>query len=292
MGTKGFLMSTKEQLLGAHTSIAGGLLKSVERTLSIGANAAQIFVKNNKQWFAADLQETEIKAFKNAVKDKKLWFCGHAGYLINPGITNAENHEKSLQSLEQEILRAEALGLPFTVLHPGNHGGKGEEVGLQAILESLNEIIDITKGCRIKIALETTAGQGSSLGHKFEHIAWLLEHLKVPERFGVCVDTAHLFAAGYDIREKTGFDATFKEFDKMIGYKQLLLIHSNDSKAPLGSRVDRHEHLGKGKIGLKAFEFIMKSDKLAEVPKILETPKTEDLQEDRENLAILKSFIP
>lgn len=277
-------------LLGAHTSIAGGLDKSVERSLAIGANAAQIFVKNNKQWMASDLQPAEIKAFRDAVKAESLAVVGHTGYLINPGGTG-ENLEKSVKSLVHEIRRAEQLGVPFLVLHPGTNNGKTEEEGLQRICDNLDLAIEQTKDCSCKIALETTSGQGKSLGHKFEHIAWLLDHVAAPKRFGVCIDTAHIFEAGYDIRAKKGYEETFKVFAGLIDLDQVLLFHVNDSKTPLGSRVDRHEHLGQGHIGKDAFGFLMKDARFAAVPKVLETPKSEDLHEDKENLALLKSFL-
>jgi deoxyribonuclease-4 len=281
-------MTANRQRLGAHTSIAGGVAASIPRTLSIGANAAQIFVKNNKQWEAPPLDPEEIRAFRSAADREDIFVCAHTGYLINPGATTSDTLEKSFRSLVCELERTTALGLPFTVLHPGNHGGTGEEEGLERIARTLDRAIAATAKSPVRIALETTAGQGTSLGWKFEHLAWLLGRVRKPERFGVCLDTAHVFAAGYDLREEAGYRALWKEFDRIIGLDQLLLIHCNDSKVPLGKRVDRHEHLGRGCIGEEAFRLLMRDRKLAAVPKILETPKSEDLHEDRENLGLLR----
>lgn len=287
-------MSHKNEktLLGAHTSIAGGFDNVFGRCQTIGANAAQIFVKNNKQWFAPALPIEEGRKFQKQVEKENLFICGHTGYLINLGaFDGSEVLEKSIESLVQELQRAEILGIPFLVLHPGNHGTTSEEEGLKRIAKNLEQVWKkVGKGCSVRIALENTAGQGTSLGHKFEHLAWLLKNTAHPEHLAVCLDTAHMFAAGYDIRTEKGFEKTFDIIDDLIGLKQVVLIHCNDSKTALSSRVDRHEHLGKGHIGIEAFKALMKSSRLKHVPKILETPKSEDLQEDIENLALLKSF--
>lgn len=283
---------TTQPLLGAHTSVAGGWGKMFDRCKIIQSTAAQVFVKNNKQWFApgpVTLQESE--EFLQRRKESGVAVYGHTGYLINLGATDPKNLTTSLDSLTQEIERAQILDIPFLVLHPGNHGGRGEEEGLKIIRDGLDEAIRRTAKSKVKIALETTAGQGTSLGWKFEHIAWLLENVAAPARFGVCLDTAHIFAAGYDIRTPATYRATWKAFDDIIGLKQLLLLHVNDSKVDFSSRVDRHEHLGKGKIGEEAFRLLMRDDSLAEIPKVLETPKSEDLSEDVENLNLLRSFL-
>jgi len=282
----------KQPLIGAHTSIAGGWGKMFDRCKVIQSTAAQVFVKNNKQWFSpGPVTPQEAEEFLRRRKESGIPVYGHTGYLINLGATDPKNLETSLESLVQEIERAHTLDIPFLVLHPGNHGGRGEEEGLKIIRDGLDEAIHRTAKSKVKIALETTAGQGTSLGWKFEHIAWLLGNVKTPARFGVCLDTAHIFAAGYDLRTPAAYRATWKSFDKIIGLKKLLLLHVNDSKVDFASRVDRHEHLGKGRIGEEAFRLLMKDESLADVPKILETPKGEDLHEDVENLSLLRSFL-
>ncbi|GAB4250747.1 MAG: deoxyribonuclease IV [Candidatus Methylacidiphilales bacterium] len=278
------------QRLGAHTSIAGGVLRAIERTLSIGANAAQIFVKNNKQWMAPPFPEDEPEAFRREVERLGLWVCGHAGYLINPGAAHPETAAKSFASLLAELDRAEQLGLPFLVLHPGTNPGETEEEGLDAIAAFLNRAVAERPCAKVGIALECTAGQGRSLGHRFEHLAGLLDRMKVPARFGVCFDTAHVFAAGYDLASPTGYQQTWAEFDRWIGLERLWVIHCNDSKVPLGSRKDRHEHLGQGCLGPEAFRRLMRDRRLQAIPRILETPKDETLEDDRINLSRLRDW--
>jgi len=278
-------------LLGSHVSIAGGPSKAIERALSIGCTAIQIFVKNNMQWFAAPLPEGEVRAFVEHPRRNELAVIfGHTGYMINLGAVNPEFHEKSLRALREELTRADQLGLPFLVLHPGAHMGAGEEAGLEKIAASLDEVFDALPEGKAKVALETTAGQGTTLGYKFEHIAAIRAASKHPERLCVCLDTAHIFAAGYDIRTEEGTRAVFEEFDRVIGLQHLAGLHFNDSKAALGSRVDRHDHIGKGKIGVEAFRFLMNDPRFATIPKVLETPKGKEMLEDVENMTLLKSL--
>jgi len=251
----------------------------------------QIFVKNNMQWFAKPLTEAEQRAFREHPRRHELKSVfGHSGYMINLGAVNPEFHEKSIRALTEELERADQLGLPFLVLHPGAHMGAGEEAGLAKITRSLDVIFETIPHVQTKVALETTAGQGSSLGHTFEQLAWIFDHAAHPERLCVCVDTAHLFAAGYDLGTEAGTRAVFADFDRILGFDRLAAIHCNDSKAALGSHVDRHEHLGKGKIGLPAFHYIMHEPRFARVPKVLETPKGKEMKEDLENLAILRQL--
>ncbi len=279
-------------LLGAHTSIAGGPGKAIDRALSIGATAMQIFVKNNMQWFATPFSDAELREFSEHPRRKELKAVfGHSGYMINLGATNADFHAKSLRALKEELTRADQLGLPFLVLHPGAHMGEGVEAGLAKIAGSLDAVLKALPKVKTRVALETTAGQGSSLGHTFEQLRLLFDHSAYPERLCVCIDTAHLFAAGYDISTETGARETFRRFDKIVGAERLAAIHCNDSKTALGSRVDRHEHIGKGKIGLAAFRHIMRARRFAAVPKVLETPKGKDMAEDVENMALLRSLL-
>jgi deoxyribonuclease-4 len=277
-------------LLGAHMSIAGGPSKALERGRSIGCTAIQIFVKNNMQWFAKPFAETELATYHKYPDRPKLVF-GHTSYLINPGANNPVFREKSIHALSEELSRADQLDLPFLVLHPGAHMGDGEETGLTRIVSSLDAVFASLPRGKCRIALEITAGQGTCLGHAFEHLATIIERSKFQGRLTTCLDTAHLFEAGFDISTAKGFWDTVKKFDRIIGRERLAAWHLNDSKTALGSRVDRHDHIGKGKIGLTPFREIMRSGEFSAVPKVLETPKKEDLKEDVENLRVLRALL-
>jgi deoxyribonuclease-4 len=215
----------------------------------------------------------------------------HANYLINLAATNPDFHANSIRALSEELTRADQLDLPFLVLHPGAHLGAGEEAGLDKIIASIDRVFRKTPKIRTRIALETTAGQGSSLGYVFEQIAHIIDNVREPERLAVCLDTAHVFAAGYDIGSEPATRKMFREFDRVVGFNRLAAIHLNDSKTARGSRVDRHEHIGKGKIGLAAFRLIMRDQRLHRMPKVLETPKGKDLREDVENLKTLRALL-
>jgi deoxyribonuclease-4 len=281
-----------EILLGAHMSIGGGVHRAIERGRSIDCTAMQIFVKNNMQWFARPLLREEIRAFLDHAQRKELHAAfAHANYLINLAATNPQFHANSLRSLSEELLRADQLELPFLVMHPGAHLGAGEQAGLEKIIASLDAIWAVIPKVKTKIALETTAGQGSCLGEKFEHLAAIIENVREPDRLRVCLDTAHVFAAGYDIGSEAGVKKTFREFDRVVGLDRLVALHLNDSKAALSSRVDRHEHIGKGKIGLDAFRFIMRDRRFRKIPKVLETPKGKELAEDVANLKTLRGLL-
>jgi deoxyribonuclease-4 len=278
-------------LLGAHMSIGGGVQMSIERARSIGCTAMQIFVKNNIQWFARSLTRHEINAFlKHRQRYELLSIFAHANYLINLAATNPQFHANSLRALSEELIRADQLKLPFLVLHPGAHLGEGEEAGLEKIIESIDCVLAGIPKVKTRIALETTAGQGSCLGSKFEQLAYIISRVREPERLCVCLDTAHIFAAGYNIGSESAVRNTFREFDRVIGRDRLVAIHVNDSKTARGSRVDRHEHIGKGKIGLGAFRFIMRDRLFREIPKVLETPKGKDLREDVMNMKTLRAL--
>ena len=276
-------------VLGAHMSIRGGVSMAVERARAIRCTAMQIFVKNNMQWFARPLSREEIRAFLDHVQRRELSSVfGHANYLINLAATNPQFHANSIRALAEELVRADQLELPFLVLHPGAHLGAGEEAGLKKIVDSIDEVFRKIPKVKTKIALEITAGQGTCIGHRFEHLAHIIANVREPERLRVCVDTAHLFAAGYEIGSESGVKKTFHEFDRVIGRNRLVAIHVNDSKTHCGSRVDRHEHIGKGRIGLAAFRFIMQRPRFRKIPKVLETPKGKDLAEDVINLKTLQ----
>lgn len=265
---------------------------AIERACSINCTAMQIFVKNNMQWFARPLTRQEIFAFlEHRRRGELLSVFAHANYLINLAATNPQFHANSLRALAEELIRADQLELPFLVLHPGAHLGAGAESGLNTIIASIDEVFRRLPKVKTRIALETTAGQGSCLGHTFEQIAYIIENVREPERVRVCLDTAHVFAAGYDIADEAGIRKTFWEFDRTIGLTQLAAIHLNDSKTARGSRVDRHEHIGKGKIGLNAFQFIMRNRRFRKIPKVLETPKEKDLKKDLVNLRTLRGLL-
>lgn len=278
-------------LFGAHCSTSGGPHMALKRAVSISGEICQIFVKSNMQWFGKPYSPEDLRLYANEVAGGKLQsIFGHAGYLINLGAPDSPNREKSLKSLVQEIQLATDLGLPFLVMHPGAHLGKGEAEGIRQIVAGLNEVFRTTKELPVRIALENTAGQGSCLGHQIKHLAEIFDQVDKPERLGVCLDTAHFFEAGYDLRTPKGWNAAIAEVDSFIGIAQVLAFHLNDSKTDLGSRVDRHAGIGQGKIGREAFRHIVNDARFRTLPGCLETPKSDDLHEDVENLAILREL--
>lgn len=279
-------------IFGAHCSTGGGVYTALVRAQQIGASICQIFVKNNMQWFGRPFEPQELALYANQVAAGKLRsIFGHAGYLINLGADPSANRDNSIKSLVQEINLATALGLPFLVMHPGAHLGKGEKAGIKQIIDGLNEVFATTKNSPVRIALENTAGQGSCLGHRIEHLAEIFHGVKRPERLGVCLDTAHFFEAGFDLRTQKGWDNAIGQVEMLIGLDQILAFHLNDSKTDLGSRVDRHAGIGLGKIGKEAFRHIVNDARFTDRPGCLETPKSKDLHEDVENLAILRSLV-
>jgi len=278
-------------LLGAHMSIAGGMHRAIERARSVGCSAMQIFVKNNMQWFARPLTHLEIKAFLDHPQRGELGAVfAHANYLINLAATNPQFHTNSIRALSEELKRTDQLELPFLVLHPGAHLGAGEEAGLKKVASSIDRVFARMPKIKARIALETTAGQGSCLGHRFEHLAYIIAHVREPARLCVCLDTAHVFAAGHDLTSAAGARKMFREFERIIGWPHLVALHLNDSKTMRGSRVDRHAHIGQGQIGLEAFRFIMRDRRFRKIPKVLETPKGKELREDVENMETLRQL--
>jgi deoxyribonuclease-4 len=279
-------------LLGAHTSTSGGVSKAIERATELNFSAIQIFTKNNNRWFSKPLEESEIEKFKTLDDKSTIKFIvSHDSYLINLCASNLEILKKSQKAFVDELERCELLDIPYLNFHPGSHTGRGEDDGLKVISESINIAHSKTKGFNVSSMLEITAGQGTVLGYKFEHINKIIEKVEEKQRMSVCIDTAHMFAAGYDFRDENSYDKTMKEFDDIIGIDRLKCFHLNDSKKELGSKVDRHEHIGKGFIGLDGFRNIMNDKKLVDIPKILETPKGKEQLEDLENLKILKTLI-
>ena len=278
--------------LGAHESISGGLYKAFDRARSVGCETLQIFVKSNRSWAVKPLTEEDIARFKAKAEETGIQpVVAHTSYLLNLGTPDDTLWKRSRDTLIVELERCEALGVPYLVLHPGSHVGTGEEVGLAQVAQALGEVHAATPGFQAQILLETTAGQGTNLGYRFEHLGWLLEHTPTGERLGVCLDTCHVFAAGYELRTPDGYAATMEAFDRAVGLGRLKALHLNDSKGDLGSRKDRHEHIGKGHIGLEGFRHVLNDSRLANLPGLLETPKSDDLHEDRENLAVLRSLV-
>jgi len=273
-------------------SIAGGIHNAFELGERAGCRALQVFLKNSNQWSAKPLIERDRTMFREAQKRTRIGsVVAHSSYLINLASPDTALYEKSIQAFAMELERANFLGIPFVILHPGAHMGTGETNGIARAAAALLRALEIVPP-PVSVLLETTAGQGSSIGHTFEQLAALLDKTSEnAERLGVCLDTCHVFAAGYDIRTKEGYRQTMRTFDSLIGTRRIHAIHVNDCKRELGSRVDRHAHIGQGLIGLEAFRCLMKDRRFSAVPKILETPKGKDLKEDIVNLGILRSLM-
>jgi len=276
-------------LLGAHMSIAGGAYNALLDGEKVGCTTIQIFTKSSNQWRAKPLSDEELERYHAEQKRTGIKpVVAHDSYLINLGSPDEALWKKSLEAFLHELERCEKMKIPCLVTHPGSHVGQGEEWGIRRIADAIDWLHERTTDYNVKIALEVTAGQGSNLGYKFEQIARIIELTKKPERISVCIDTCHLFAAGYDITTEEAYDKTMSEFDRIIGLKRLAAIHLNDSKKGLGSRVDRHEHIGNGMIGERPFGFFMRDKRFEKIPKLLETPKENNM--DRVNLAILRKL--
>lgn len=261
-------------LLGSHLSIAGGYYKAVVAAGELEMDCVQIFTKNNNQWRAKPITEAEVEAFQSAMKETGVGYpIAHNSYLINMGSANPELREKSIDSMVVELERANQLGIANVVAHPGAHGGDGEEAGIERIVDAIDTVCERTKELATCIALETTAGQGSSIGHRFEEIGAIIRKSKHPDRLTVCVDTCHIFAAGYPLASKKDYKETFAAFDREVGIDRIVAFHINDSKKDLGSRVDRHEHIGLGKLGIEPFEHLMNDRRFKKMPMYLETAK-------------------
>lgn len=274
---------------GAHVSASGGVENAVKNAKDIGATAFALFTKNQRQWLAPILTEEQIATFKAAMTEAgyQAWqVLPHDSYLINLGHPEEEGLEKSRESFFEEMRRCELLGLDRLNFHPGSHLKKiSEEESLNRIAESINMALERTKG--VTAVLENTAGQGSNLGYRFEHLAYIIERVEDKSRVGVCLDTCHSFAAGYDLRTKEACDATFAEFDRIVGFNYLRGMHLNDAMKPLGSRVDRHSPLGDGEIGWECFKYIAADSRFDNIPLVLETP---DEARWAEEIAKLKEF--
>jgi len=261
-------------LIGAHVSIGGGVENAPANGAAVGCVCIQIFTKNSRRWSAPPLTDESADAFKRSCKETAIGpVIGHTGYLINLAANDKAIHAKSFGSFLDELDRSRRLDLPALVVHPGAHGGAGEKTGLRRVATDINKLIDRTPDSNVKILIETTAGQGSCLGYRFDQIAEIISRVKRESRVGVCFDTSHVFAAGYDLRTEDACGRVLEEFDRVIGLNRLNAFHFNDSKSDFASRVDRHEHIGYGKIGDAPFRFILHDDRFKDLPKILETPK-------------------
>lgn len=280
--------------IGAHMSIAGGLHRAIERAHVVGCAALQVFTKSSNQWAAKPLLEEDVRLWSEA---RARYLPGapviaHDSYLINLGSPDDALHEKSLAAFRDELLRCEALGISNLVFHPGAHMGAGEAACMDRIAAALDRLHRELPGLRVKATLEITAGQGSCIGHRFEHLRGILERVAAPERVAVCLDTCHLLAAGYDIRSPGGYRAVMDELDAVVGIGKVEAFHVNDSRKGLGSRVDRHAAIGAGEVGIEAFRCLVNDARFVGVPMVLETPKEPDeVEADTANLRALVECI-
>jgi deoxyribonuclease IV len=281
-------------ILGAHMSIAGGYYKAVEAAQRVGCDCVQLFTKNNNQWRAKELTDEDASRFKTALVELKIAHpIAHDSYLINLASPDRELWKKSVDAFIVELLRAERLGIPFVVTHPGAYTTSSESAGIAAIARALDEVHRQTRGIATQCLLETTAGQGSCLGWQFEQLAAMIDAVKDPDRLGVCFDTCHVFAAGYPMGSEKDYKATMRSLDKSVGLKLVRAFHLNDSLKPLGSRVDRHAHIGRGELGRASFKFLMNDRRFRKVPMYLETPKGDEKGIDLDviNLRVLRRLI-
>ena len=284
-------------ILGAHMSVAGGLHRAFERIKAVGGQSLQIFTRNQRQWDAPPILREESELFYKAWEESGgLPVVAHGSYLVNLADPDPEKAQRAVAAFAAEIVRASALGIPWLAMHPGFHMGRGVEAGLELFVNNLDRAIELGgahAGGNVDVAvlLETTAGQGSALGAKFEELAYMLDASRYSSRLGVCYDTCHAFAAGYDIRTPESYGETFSLFDKLIGVKHLKLFHLNDSKKGLGAKRDRHEHIGEGQIGLEAFRLLVNDPRFSHLPMVLETPKENGTIKDKMNLRTLRSLL-
>ncbi len=280
------------RLLGAHMSIAGGHALAIDRAMTFEMTACQIFTKNANQWSAKPIAPEAAEGFRARVAESEVAFVvAHDSYLINLASPDDALWEKSKAAFGDELARCAQLGVDFLVTHPGAHMGSGVEDGVRRVADGLNELLDAEAEQGVTVLLETTAGQGSTLGRTFEELAVIIDRVEDKQRVAVCFDTCHAFAAGYDLRDAESYQATFQAFDEIIGLPLLRVFHLNDSKKGLGARVDRHAHIGEGELGLEAFRLLLTDVRFADRPGILETPKDDDEQGDRRNMATLRQCV-
>jgi len=273
-------------------SIAGGLHLAFTRIQEVLGEALQIFLSNQRQWKTTPLTSEMVAEFRRQWEENNhLPVAAHDSYLINLAAPDPVTLEKSVTAFADELQRAATLGIPFLITHPGSHRGDGVEAGLERFVQNMDRAITRSKTSTVTVLIENTAGQGTNLGSKFEEISFIIGESQYGDGLGVCLDTSHAFAAGYDIRTRESYEDTLSKFDQIIGLERLKFFHINDSKRPLGSRVDRHEHIGKGEIGLAGFRLLLNDPRFQHHPMVLETPKGKDLQEDKANLRVLRSLI-
>jgi deoxyribonuclease-4 len=279
-------------LLGCHVSVSGGYYKAVERGSDIGCTVVQIFTRNQLRWSSKPIDEDQINRFKSALAENSILqiVFAHGSYLPNLASPDLDIKKKSVLSMKDELDRCHKLELPYLVIHPGSHIGAGEKQGVQNIISSLRDVLEDSESNSL-ICIETTAGQGTGIGARFEHIRDIISGVG-EKRVAACIDTCHVFASGYDLRTKEEYHRTIENFHKVVGLESLKVMHLNDSKGVCGSRVDRHMHIGEGTIGIDAFGWILGDKRLRGVPKVLETPKKKDGKEmDQVNLQILKDLV-
>src|SRR5262245_43768810 len=282
-------MTRRPDEIGAHMSIAGGLHLALERGRDVGCGAVQIFLKNQRQWAARPPDDETIRACARSPRRTGIRrVFAHSSYLINLASPDATAWAQAVDAFTDELERGEALGLSCVVIHPGSHMGAGLGSGIRRVIGALDQALARTAGYRIKVALENTAGGGNSVGRTFGELAALIDGAARPERIGVCIDTCHLFAAGYDLRTEAGYARTMAECEAAVGRRRVLAFHLNDARAPFGSGLDRHEHIGRGFLGLAAFRRLLNDRRFAGVPKVLETPKDPEPTSDLRNLATLR----
>lgn len=285
----------RKQRFGAHLSVAGGLHNALEEAARLGCDCVQIFVKNQRQWSARPLGDGDVQSWKQARRRTKISpVVAHASYLINLASPDEKARGKSVAALVDELRRCEALGVGHLVVHPGAHMGEGIDAGIRRIARSLDEAHVATAGFKTQVALETTAGQGTTIGHAVEQLGRIIDATGDPDRLAVCVDTCHVFAAGYDIRDADECDRLVEELKRFVGAGRVACIHTNDSRGDCGSRLDRHEHVAKGRIGKRGFVNLLNSPALAHAPRILETPKGVDgrgTELDKVNLRRLRGMV-
>lgn len=280
-------------ILGAHQSIVGGYDKAVERARRYGCDCLQLFTKNNNQWAAKDITSQQARRFREALDSLGLTHpLAHDSYLINLASPDPPLWRKSVDAFVVELHRAETLGIPFVVTHPGAYTTADEETGLKNVVRAMDEIHSQSRGLKVRCLLETTAGQGTSLGWRFEQLAAVLDGANDPDRLGFCFDTCHVFAAGYPLAPEKEYRATLATFDRLLGLERIRAFHLNDSRRGLGSRIDRHEHIGRGELGLEPFRLLLTDDRFRDVPMYLETPKGQEdgVDWDVVNLDTLRSL--